>query len=91
VYVTLALLISKGWQRRRRAILVTGSLSLTGVIGVSRIYLGYHYPTDVLAGWALGLGFALTSAALDQGWSSSPCPGGGRGGTAPLRRGEVAH
>src|SRR5262249_1076191 len=67
VYVTLALLIGKGWPRRRRVLSVGGSLLLTGLIGVSRVYLGYHYPTDVVAGWALGLGFAFSCAALDEG------------------------
>src|SRR5262249_13801242 len=64
VYVTLALLLGKGGLRQRRLLLVTGGLLLAGLIGVSRVYLGYHYPTDVLAGWALGLSGAFSCAAL---------------------------
>ncbi|MGD9472523.1 MAG: phosphatase PAP2 family protein [Novosphingobium sp.] len=35
------------------------AMTLTILIGLSRLYLGVHWPSDVAAGWALGAGWAL--------------------------------
>jgi undecaprenyl-diphosphatase len=60
IYLTLGALLARFTARRRVRVYVIGvSLALTFLIGVTRIYLGVHYPTDVLAGWAAGLVWAL--------------------------------
>ncbi|HEX2964132.1 MAG TPA: phosphatase PAP2 family protein [Ignavibacteriales bacterium] len=59
VYLSLAVLLARIQKRRIiRIYVVIVALFLTFIIGISRIYLGVHYPTDVLAGWALGLAWA---------------------------------
>jgi len=42
-----------------RGYLIATALALVTIIGVSRVYLGVHWPTDVLAGWAAGSAWAL--------------------------------
>lgn len=41
------------------------------VIGFSRIYVGVHYPTDVLGGWSLGLAILMVSISVIDRWKSS--------------------
>jgi undecaprenyl-diphosphatase len=35
------------------------SVALAGIVGISRLYLGVHWPTDILAGWICGATWAL--------------------------------
>lgn len=59
-YLTLGALLTQMIRDRRSRIYVIAIAGLlTALVGLSRIYLGVHYPTDVLAGWCTGLAWAL--------------------------------
>ena len=58
-YLTLgALLASLHSSRRLKFYFIGLAVILTVAIGLSRVYLGVHYPTDVLAGWCIGAAWA---------------------------------
>jgi undecaprenyl-diphosphatase len=60
VYLTLAMLVAATERRRpTRIFLLASAIALILTIGFTRIYLGVHWPSDVLAGWIFGLGLAL--------------------------------
>ncbi len=64
-YLTLAVMLGRAEPRasiRRFYIVLAGILAL--LVGVSRVYLGVHWPSDVLAGWSLGAAWALGVAML---------------------------
>jgi undecaprenyl-diphosphatase len=63
--MTLAVLIARTLERRRLRVFVIGTGAFIALlIGFSRMYLGVHYPTDVLAGWTAGLIWALVCGLI---------------------------
>lgn len=59
-YLTLGAMLARTQpQNRARAYILGAAVLLTLIIGASRVYLGVHWPTDVLAGWCLGAAWAL--------------------------------
>jgi undecaprenyl-diphosphatase len=68
VYLTLGSMLSGlSRQRRLKAYFFVVALVITILVGISRVYMGVHYPTDVLAGWFAGTAWAL-SCSLVARW-----------------------
>lgn len=55
-------------SRALRWVALGGSLLLVALIGISRIYLGVHYPSDVLGGYALGGAWAIICLVIAGAW-----------------------
>ncbi|HEX6738240.1 MAG TPA: phosphatase PAP2 family protein [Vicinamibacteria bacterium] len=77
IYLTLAALLTRVVQHRALKLYFLALAAVIGVlVGVSRVYLGVHYPSDVLAGWSAGLAWAtlcwLVASYLQQRGAVEP-------------------
>lgn len=69
VYLTLGLLLAQTeTDRRTKGLIIGVAIFLTFVVGLSRVYIGVHFPTDVIAGWCLGIAWAIGSWLLLDLW-----------------------
>jgi undecaprenyl-diphosphatase len=73
VFLTLGVLAARFASRRRvKVFVLSAAIVLTLLVGISRVFLGVHWATDVLAGWCVGAAWAmvcwLAVWVLGRGW-----------------------
>lgn len=72
-YGILAVLVSRSFLPRGARLAVYGVVvALVFLIGLSRVWLGVHYPSDVIAGWVAGATVVLVYASFTRGVSREP-------------------
>lgn len=71
VFSLLASMLSARYPRRRGPLFGLAAL-LMFYVGIGRLYLGVHWPTDVLGGWAIGLGIAALAWRVMHAWGAFP-------------------
>ena len=82
VWGILALIASaatSSWSRK--VVAWTGAALVVALVGATRVYLGAHWPSDVLGGWAAGALWLFVVASADQALR----PRGGSGDRPPAR------
>lgn len=69
VYLSLGLMLSDLTTRRMvKVFVIVAPLTISASIGFSRVYMGVHYPTDVVAGWWLGIAWSLACWLAVRRW-----------------------
>jgi undecaprenyl-diphosphatase len=65
VYFTLAGILAAGEANRgAKTLILALAATLVLAVGASRVYLGVHWPTDVIAGWSMGTAVALVATLV---------------------------
>lgn len=60
VYLTLAVVVARFALARLQRLYAIGiAIGITIIVGLTRMYLGVHWPTDIAAGWCVGAAWAL--------------------------------
>lgn len=66
-YLTIAAVVTRDLHQLYEKVYVIALAAILSIsIGISRIYLGVHWPSDVMAGWALGAAWALLCWAFSE-------------------------
>jgi PAP2 superfamily len=52
------------WPRRERGVVAVAAAVFVFLVGVSRVYLGFHYPSDVAGGWCLSIAWVTVLTAV---------------------------
>ena len=61
--VALAVMLV-AWQSRSRRLFLLAGVTFTLLVGFSRVYLGVHYPSDILAGWTAAVAWTFGLRAI---------------------------
>ncbi|CAN5230304.1 phosphatase PAP2 family protein [soil metagenome] len=70
------------WTTRWRWWAIAGASLFVVLVGLSRIYLGVHFPSDILAGWTAGTAWVLLMRQVVAGKAPTP-PGSGKAAANP--------
>lgn len=63
------LLLQMRAEPRFKAFTIVAAICLIALIGISRIYLGVHWPTDIMAGWLLGTSWTFLCWTIAARWA----------------------
>ena len=61
-------------QAEVKVYLLAVAIAVTVLVGISRVYIGVHWPTDVLAGWCAGAAWAILCWLIAEWFQARTTP-----------------